>query len=405
MQSRDKEQASLCGTDNAVCARRAFTGRIARATSRREAAARILSAFALLLLAALASTSAQAAVSGKLVNRTTGKAAGGILVTLLKFETSMDPVEEVRTAEDGSFAFEKSLLGANGGPVPGMVRAEYEGVNYSQMIPPGRPSEGIEVAVYSAEAKQTLTPRGHILIFEPGSGEMVVNENFAFLNNTEPPRTFRDPDKGTLRFYLPPQAKGIVQVRTAGPQRMPLRSVATPAGEENIYKVDFPLKPGENSIDLTYLMPFSDGAEFETRVLYDGLETRIATPAGVSLEAEGLVSLGQEPRTQAAIYELAAASQIRVKISGQGQLASSAGGGGAAAAEDSGAGAGSTIKTSAAPVAKELYWILGLTGAVLAAGFFSLYFKQPDAALAGGAPSDPSSGKPAVARRPAAQRK
>jgi hypothetical protein len=364
----------------------------------------------LLLLLAFTPTSAQAAVSGKLINRTTGKPAGGILVTLLKFETSMDPVEEVRTAADGSFAFEKSLLGPNGGPVPGMVRAEYEGVNYSQMIPPGKPSEGLEVAVYSAEAKQVLAPRGHILIFEPGSGEMVVNENFAFLNNSDPPRTFRDAEKGTLRFYLPPEAKGIVQVRAAGPQRMPLRSVATPAGGKDIYKVDFPLKPGENSIDLTYLVPFTEGAEFESRVLYDGLETRIATPAGVTLEADGLVSLGQEPRTQASIYQLPAAPKFQVKISGQGKLASSGEGGTEAEANS---GGGSDIKVVAAPVAKELYWILGLTAAVLTLGFFSLYSKQPDAALAGAA-ADPAVGKPSVAprtsagpsqQRPAAQRK
>ena len=63
-----------------------------------------------------------------------------------------------------------------------------------------------------------------------------------------------------------------MQVRTAGPQRMPLRSVATPTSEENIYKVDFALKPGENSIDMTYLVPYTEGAEFHGRVLYDGLK-------------------------------------------------------------------------------------------------------------------------------------
>ncbi len=390
------------GTDNLVCAPGftgkfigKSTGKMACATWRRQATVPV---FALLLLLLVFSGTTQAAVNGKLINRTTGKPVAGNVVTLLKFTTSMDPVEEVRTGPDGSFAFEKTLLGPNGGPVPGMVRAEYEGVNYSQMIPPGRPSEGLQLDVYSAEAKQVLAPRGHIVIFEPGTGEMVVNENFAFLNNAEPPRTYRDPDHGTLRFYLPPEAKGIVQVRAAGPQRMPLKSMATPTGEKDIYKVDFPLKPGENSIDLTYLVPFTEGAEFKSRVLYDGLDTRIATPAGVTLEADGLVSMGQEPRTQASIYQLPASSKIQIKISGQGQLAAAGGGGEEAAPA---AGGGSDVKVADAPVAKELYWILGLTTAVLVAGFVALYTKQqPDAALANAA-GGPAPGQPA-AQRPSA---
>ena len=368
-------------------------------------------ALAMVLLVLAFASSTQAAVTGKLVNRTTNQPAGGVLVTLLKFEAGMDPIEEVRTDAGGSFTFDKPLVGADGGPVPGMVRAEFEGVAYSEMIPPGRPPEGLEVAVYSVEDKQALAPRGHILIFEPGAAEMVVNENFAFLNDSDPPRTFRDPENGTLRFYLPPEAKGIVQVRTAGPQRMPLRSIATATSEANIYKVDFPLKPGENSIDLTYLVPFSDGAAFESRVLYEGLDARVAAPAGVSIEGEGLVPLGEEPRTKASIYELAAAPTIRVKISGQGKLAPS--GGGAATAEAT--SEGNPVKIADAPVAKELYWILGLTAAVLAVGFFFLYSKTTAAAMAPAA-TDPGAGKPAAAprpsaaagqaqRRPAAQRK
>jgi hypothetical protein len=347
-----------------------------------------------LLLLAFAAP-AHAAVSGKVINRTTGQPASGILITLLKFEAGMDPIEEVRTDDDGAFRFEKPLVDANGSPVPGMVRTDYEGVGYSEMIPPERPPEGIEVPVYSVAEQQTLAPRGHVMIFEPGGGEMVVNENFAFLNNSDPPRTFRDAENGTLRFYLPPEAKGIVQVRAAGPQRMPLRSVATTTGQENIYKVDFPLKPGENSIDLTYLVPYSDGAEFETRVLYEGLDARLAAPAGVSLEAEGLVPLGQEPRTQASIYELPAAPAFRIKVSGQGQLARSGGDPESAAAS----GGGSDIRVAHAPVANELYWILGLTFAVLVVGFVYLYSaKEPG--LADAAASE----GPVAARRPAAPR-
>lgn len=340
-------------------------------------ASRRVALFAALLLVILPLVS-QAAVEGTVINRTTGEPVAGVLITLLKFEAGMDPIEEVRSDENGAFAFQKPLTGSNGSPVPGMLRSEYEGVSYSEMLPPGRSTEGIEVSVYSVEDQQALAPSTHIMIFEPGGGEMVIKDVFAFSNQSTPPRAYRDAENGTLRFYLPPEAKGIVQVSASGPQRMPLRSIATPAGEANIYKVDFPIKPGENTIELTYLVPYEEGAEFQTRVLYEDLSTRIAVPAGVEVDAEGLVSLGQEPQTQAAIYDLPSASTFTVKISGRGQLARSGG-----APEGAAPSGGNEIRIAQAPVAKEMYWVIGLTAAVLLVGFYYLYTRQPDAAVAG----------------------
>ena len=359
---------------------------------------------ALLLLVLPAA--AQAAIEGKVINRTTGQPVSGVFITLLKFEAGMDPIEEVSSGADGAFEFQKPLTGANGSPVPGMLRAEYQGVSYSEMLPPGRPAEGLEVSVYNVEDQQSLAPSTHILILEPGGGEMVVKDVFAFVNETTPPRAYRNAENGTLRFYLPPEAKGIVQVSASGPQRMPLRSVATRTSEANVYMVDFPIKPGENTIELTYLVPYSEGAAFEGRVLYEGLETRMAVPDGVALEAEGLVSMGQEPRTKASIYDLPPAATFTVKVSGQGQLARSGGGPESAAAS----GSGNEIRIAPAPVDKELYWVLGLTTAVLLVGFYYLYTAKetgPAMAAAGGDAEAPKHA-PAAAqaqRRPPRQRK
>jgi hypothetical protein len=349
---------------------------------------------ALLFLLLSAPTTALAAIEGKVINRTTGQPAGGILLTLLKFDGGMDPVEEVRADASGSFVFQKPLVGSSGNPVPGMIRAEFEGVAYSEMIPPGAPAAGLEIPVYNVEDREVLAPRAHIIIFEPGAGEMVITENYAFVNSSDPPRTFRDPVNGSLRFYLPPEAKGVVQVRTAGPQRMPLRSLATPTSEENIHSVDFPLKPGENSIDLTYLVPYTSGNEFVGRVLYEGLETRMAAPAGVSIEGEGLVSMGQEPRTQASLYQLPAAATFRVSISGEGRLEPPSVAEGGPETTSSGGG---EIRVADPPVAGELYWVLGLTAAVLVVGFYSLYTsREPGAPVADASEAPGPAGKRSV---------
>jgi hypothetical protein len=309
------------------------------------------------------------AVSGKVLNRTTGQPAGGVFVTLLKFENGMDPVEEVQTKPDGTFAFEKEIVAAGGGPVAGGLRVDYQGVSYSEMLPPGRPTTGLEISVYSVEENETLNPSGRVFILEPGGSEMVVSESYAFLNESSPPRAYRNPLEGTLRFWLPPEAKGIVQVSTSGPQGMPLRSVAQPAGEENVYKVDFALKPGENSINLTYLVPYSGKETFRGRSLYPDVPTRLAAPAGVSLTGENVVVMGQEPKTQATVYQIAANGAFEFEIAGQGQLARAA----SPSEPASSSGGGGDIRIAPAPVAKELYWILGLTTAILGAGFLHLY--------------------------------
>jgi hypothetical protein len=142
-----------------------------------------------------------------------------------------------------------------------------------------------------------------VVILEPTGAELVISESFLYTNDSNPPRSFRDPAKGTLRFYLPPEAKGVVQVSYAGAARMPLNSSATPTGEPNIFKADVPLRPGDNQIDITYLVPHQDGGVFESRVVYPGVRTRIAVPAGVTTESEALSAMGKEPRTQASLFE------------------------------------------------------------------------------------------------------
>ncbi len=328
---------------------------------------------------------AGAAIDGVVINGTTGQPEPRVAVTLMSFDQGMDPVEETRSGPDGAFRLEKSLGGSGGRAVPGMLRAEFDGVSYSKMIPPGTPTSGVRLTVYSTVAGEQLPPQRHIMFFEPGSSEMVVSESFLFSNDSKPPKTFRDPDQGTLRFYLPPAAKGIVQVSASGPASMPLRSMAQKTSQENVYMVDFPIKPGENRVDLTYLVPRSEASSFEGRLMYEGLSTQLAVPAGVTVEAEGLTPLGQEPQTQALVYQLPARTTFSLAISGEGQLARGGGAGGGAG----GGGAEQTrsetqVRVAPAPVAKELAWIIGITAVILGVGFYNLYTSKASSPTAAG---------------------
>jgi hypothetical protein len=318
------------------------------------------------LFLAIAAT-ASAAVSGRVVNRTTSQPESGVFLTLISFAQGMDPIEEVKSGPGGKFQFEKPLGG------PGMIRAEYGGVSYSKMLPPGQPTEGVDVEVFEIAAGEVLPPTAHVMLFEPNGSSLTVTESFIFENQTNPPKAFRDAERGTLRFYLPPEASGQVDVRATGPASMPLRSAADPTNEQNIFKVDFPLKPGENRIDLNYTVPRPEDGSFAGRMVYDGVAMRVAVPAGVTLEAEGLKSLGNEPRTQAALYELEGGrKEYDFKITGEGRLQ------GAPESEaPAPSGSPNRISVQDAPIDKEYVWIMLIAAAILGVGFFRLYTSRP----------------------------
>ena len=321
-----------------------------------------------LLAALLLAAPVAAAVSGVVRNATTGEPAPRVFVTLISFERGMDPIEETATDDEGRFQFEKSLESASGQRIPGLVRTEFEGVSYSEMIPPNAPADAVELEVYSV-AERSIPPTGRVLVLEPGESEMIVNETYLLENNSAPPVSYRDPQQGTLRFHLPPEAKGIVQVRASGPAGMPLNSSAEPVGEDDLYKVDFPIKPGDNSISLTYLVPHSEETTLALPTPYEQLQTRIAVPPGVEIEGESLEEMGVEPTTQARIYQGSATAEVRVR--GSGALRGSEAR--APQAPAAGGGGPTEITIADAPVSRELPWILGLTAAALAAGFFQLY--------------------------------
>jgi 5-hydroxyisourate hydrolase-like protein (transthyretin family) len=322
------------------------------------------------LLLLLAFASANAAVTGKVINRTTGQPASGIPVTLIKMQISMDPVDEVFTNNAGEFSFNDDLLDGSGARTVGMLRAEFQSVNYSHMIGPMMPKEGIEVEIFDSVTTQ-LDPVQRIVILEPGPQEVVINESFLFSNDETPPVTFRNPVRGALQFYLPEASKGIVEVQGVGPANMPLNASAEPTEEAGWYKVDFPIKPGPNRIGLTYVATRPpDGQPLTLPTRYPQAHTRIAAPAGpsgVKLAGANLTSMGIEPQMQVEIFDLAIGSEAAVTI--EGSLAPRPE---AAAAGGVGGGSPNQISIQNAPIAEELWWIIGIIVGILAIGFYNL---------------------------------
>lgn len=85
------------------------------------------------------------------------------------------------------------------GPGPHDVQVAFEGVTYTKMMPPGSPSTGLQVDVYSSlpkpgEAKITQ----HMMLFEPMDSKLVVT-GCHFQNSGN--ATYHEPTGGTLQFW------------------------------------------------------------------------------------------------------------------------------------------------------------------------------------------------------------
>lgn len=294
-----------------------------------------------------------AGVEGTVRNATTGGPAAGVTLTLSTFEGGMRPLEETVSGTDGAFSFDKELPAVGEGQqLAGSIRAEHDGVNYTEILPVGAPTRDVQVTVYSASAESIPPPDGRIVILEPGETEMIVREIYPFVNNSSPPVTYSS-EAGTLRFFLPEAAQGLVRVSGTGPAGMALPSTALPGEGADVYKVDFPLKPGENGIDLTYGLPYENGAEFTVRSMYPNLSARVAVPDGVRLEGSGITLVGREPTTNMAIYDLPDTGPVAITVTRR-------------------PSSGSQISIEPAPIANELGWIAGLAVLILGLGFAHL---------------------------------
>lgn len=258
---------------------------------------KILLCLALSVVAGYAAAYA-AAIDGTVINGATGKPQAAATVTLFRVgQNGPEMIESVKSGADGKFALLQDL------PGPRLLQAAFDGVTYNHMLPPGAPSAGITIDVYPSSTRPgQARVQEHMMLVEPSNGQLAVSESFVYNNPGQ--STWNDPARGTLQFFLPAETQGQVVVNVLAPQGMPIRRAAEKTSTPNIYKVDFPIKPGESRIDLSYSLPFQTPARFESKVLAKTKDTKLVVPVGVQLKGDGLESLGKEPRTQASLFRV-----------------------------------------------------------------------------------------------------
>jgi hypothetical protein len=303
-----------------------------------------------------------ASVDGTVMNATTGKPQPSVIVTLVQpSERGMETIGSMKSDAGGIFKFDQNLP-----PGPALLQAIYQGVTYTLVLPPSTPTTGVRVKVYDSSPKPGIAKVSqHMILIEPSATALDISETFLVEN--ESTTTFQDPVNGSVQFYLPEAAGGKANVRITAPGGMPIERAAEKTAVKDVYKVAYPVKPGESRFDVSYSLPPTDA--FSSKILHADGVTRLVTPASVTLEGEGLESLGQEPTTKAHIYNAATAA-YSLKITGTGSLRSQEA---AAPEEDSGA---PEIEEKPARIYTRMEWVLALAFAVLGLGGVLLYRKS-----------------------------
>ncbi len=314
---------------------------------------------AILLLAAGALFGA---VDGVVTNGTTGKPQANAVVSLLQpGQGGMQTLATVKSDAGGKFKIDKDYP-----PGPALIQAIYGGATYNTVITPGTPSSGVQIKVYESTKDPSIGRAGqHMILLEPGTENVRVSETFMFENKTN--TTFNDPAKGSARFYLPKNAQGKPQVTISSPGGMPITREAGKTSQPNVFKIDYPIRPGETRFDISYTLPA--GSSFENKLADPEMGTFLVTPPSVTLTGDGIDSLGEEPQTHAHTYRARAAS-YEVKLEGTGSLRAPENA--AQQEEDNGS---PKIEIASARIYDRLPWILVLTFAILGVGGVMLYRK------------------------------
>ena len=302
------------------------------------------------------------AIEGTVVNGTTGKPQASVTVSLVQPGAGgMQAIASGTSDANGTFRIDHDLP-----PPPALLQADYKGVTYTQVQPPGRPTTGIQFQIYEAASKP---PEGmqmaHLIMLEPSASALEVSETFLIRNQST--TTFQDSSNGTAQFYPPKTAGDTIQFSVTPPTQMTINRSAEKGVKPGSFKIDYPARPGETRFDMHYKLPVTD--TFSGKVVPVGdRPTMIVTPLSVRLSGAGIKEAGVEQEVQARIYELTAPS-FDIKIEGTGTIRERQQD---AKEEDTGQPQTREIE---ARVYDKMYWVLGLTFGILALGGILLFRK------------------------------
>ena len=213
---------------------------------------RILAILAIPIFLAAASADT---IRGAVRNQTTGQAAAGDVVVLVKVGEGNQENAEAQTKTDaqGSFTFNESDAKA-----VYVVRVLHQGVSYDRNVTGANP---LEVRVFDAVPKIAgLSGKIGVVQIEPDTETLKVTEMYSITNASSPPVTLAGGP--TVAISLP--AKAVLdwlQVRDeAGNWNN--RSALPVKGQSGRYAASVPFRPGDTVYKLSYHLPYHGPTTF-----------------------------------------------------------------------------------------------------------------------------------------------
>jgi hypothetical protein len=215
----------------------------------------------LLLVCGSCALSAFAAdtISGRVRNQTTGRAAAGDEVILLRLQNGME--EEARARTDAEGGFSLPLLSAD---APRILRVLHQGVNYDQSLSGKGP---LSIAVFDAVPHiRDLEGTLGIAQVESDGETLKVTEMYKIANDSVPPVTQAGPRNFEISIARKATLDSLMVKKGGG---VWVNLVPVPIkGQQGRYAVDFPIRPGDTLFKYVYHLPYSGPSRVQVKLPY-----------------------------------------------------------------------------------------------------------------------------------------
>ncbi|MDH5627875.1 MAG: hypothetical protein OEY69_06230 [Candidatus Krumholzibacteria bacterium] len=221
-----------------------------------------LAVLVLTALTVMAGNAGAFTVRGKIVNGTTGKSVDATVYAVNPSQ-GMDEEQSVKS-KNGEFVMEN--LAAQGFY---LLRVDYAGISYNEPLQPDGTDKEVTVKVYetttSWDGVKVTMP--HIAAVRDGD-RLVIEQMFEIDNATEPARSING-DEGFFRLYIPADVDTITQCFVVS-MNVPLDRDPEATGTDNVYYLDYPIRPGVTRVGITYKVPYAgDEYDLNQDIIYD----------------------------------------------------------------------------------------------------------------------------------------
>lgn len=256
-------------------------------------------------LCAIPAAAADTTITGTVRDLTTGLAAAGDDVLLLRLGQGMQ--EETRTRTDAQGAF---TVNAGAADARYIIRVMHQGVNYDQMALGKNP---LEIRVFDAVTKiPGMDGNMGIAQLESDGNSLKVAEMYSIRNASNPPVTQFGPRN--FDFSLPAGAS-LDSLEAKSGDGLWVNVTPVPVqGQAGRFGMDFPLRPGDTLIKFKYHLPQQGATTLRLRLAYPIQRFAVVHPPSMSFRPSRRDAFRPSGITNGLQIEEAAARPVRGEV-------------------------------------------------------------------------------------------